>query len=307
MKCTAQQLTGNIASTVLGFTSETYRITGVYLLIEADYPKSDLSPLFSELYIDNNGKRVLFDVPTYYTESNTGLGDIPENSLGSILEKSPSLKPTDIQYPIFYQTMLISGTIPPAESNSSDLSYLWWIVLGVFFLLGSLFVILYHYQSRRVRRHNRIDINLVRRNSLPVLSESDLEKIPCLTYDNAVNSTNSDSEYQKNSTSKPQNTLILSSSASPHDAVVSCSICLEGFKAKEEVRRLPKCSHIFHKDCVDSWLLEQSCCCPNCRYDMRIALGIEPGGDEEQGEEISSEMERLEESDSRGSVIVVHV
>ncbi|PIN02175.1 hypothetical protein CDL12_25320 [Handroanthus impetiginosus] len=35
---------------------------------------------------------------------------------------------------------------------------------------------------------------------------------------------------------------------------ICCSICLEGYKAKEKVRRINLCHHCFHADCVDRWL-----------------------------------------------------
>jgi Ring finger domain len=43
-----------------------------------------------------------------------------------------------------------------------------------------------------------------------------------------------------------------------------CSICLNSFKYRELARTLP-CEHVFHKKCVDKWLLNQSEACPICR------------------------------------------
>ncbi|KAF9749473.1 hypothetical protein NGRA_3463 [Nosema granulosis] len=43
-----------------------------------------------------------------------------------------------------------------------------------------------------------------------------------------------------------------------------CSICLNLFKHREMARTLP-CKHMFHKKCVDKWLLNQSDACPICR------------------------------------------
>jgi len=42
-----------------------------------------------------------------------------------------------------------------------------------------------------------------------------------------------------------------------------CAICIEDFEDDAEVRQL-KCDHIFHKECVDSWLLMNGTC-PTCR------------------------------------------
>ncbi|XP_061363990.1 RING-H2 finger protein ATL52-like [Gastrolobium bilobum] len=43
-----------------------------------------------------------------------------------------------------------------------------------------------------------------------------------------------------------------------------CVICLTGFEEKESVRKLHKCTHIFHTSCIDKWLGSHSGC-PLCR------------------------------------------
>jgi hypothetical protein len=47
---------------------------------------------------------------------------------------------------------------------------------------------------------------------------------------------------------------------------ICCSICLEGYEESSVIRKL-KCSHLFHKDCIDPWLLKESYKCPVCRND----------------------------------------
>ena len=44
----------------------------------------------------------------------------------------------------------------------------------------------------------------------------------------------------------------------------TCSICLEEFKKGEHVRMLP-CNHLFHRCCVDLWLLRRAEC-PMCKH-----------------------------------------
>jgi hypothetical protein len=41
----------------------------------------------------------------------------------------------------------------------------------------------------------------------------------------------------------------------------SCSICTEDFRAMENVRILP-CTHIYHRRCIDPWLLRFAATCP---------------------------------------------
>ncbi|CAM0906035.1 unnamed protein product [Alopecurus aequalis] len=45
----------------------------------------------------------------------------------------------------------------------------------------------------------------------------------------------------------------------------TCPICLHEFEAGERARRLPACSHVFHLECIDSWLLQKTQC-PMCRH-----------------------------------------
>ncbi|XP_053773511.1 E3 ubiquitin-protein ligase RNF128 isoform X2 [Desmodus rotundus] len=59
----------------------------------------------------------------------------------------------------------------------------------------------------------------------------------------------------------------------------SCAVCIELYKPNDLVRILT-CNHIFHKTCVDPWLLEHRTC-PMCKCDILKALGIE--GDVEDG------------------------
>lgn len=43
-----------------------------------------------------------------------------------------------------------------------------------------------------------------------------------------------------------------------------CPVCLCEFTEKDQLRLLPLCSHAFHIDCIDTWLLSNSTC-PLCR------------------------------------------
>lgn len=51
-----------------------------------------------------------------------------------------------------------------------------------------------------------------------------------------------------------------------------CAVCIEGYKTSDVVRTLP-CKHIFHKSCVDPWLLDQRSC-PMCKLDILRAYGM---------------------------------
>ncbi|KAE8658589.1 Subtilase family protein, putative isoform 1 [Hibiscus syriacus] len=44
-----------------------------------------------------------------------------------------------------------------------------------------------------------------------------------------------------------------------------CRVCLESMERSDEMRELCMCSHVFHKDCIDSWVNEGRVTCPLCR------------------------------------------
>ncbi|XP_060707333.1 RING finger protein 150a isoform X2 [Hemiscyllium ocellatum] len=57
----------------------------------------------------------------------------------------------------------------------------------------------------------------------------------------------------------------------------NCAVCIEGYKPNDVVRILP-CRHLFHKTCVDPWLLDHRTC-PMCKMNILKALGIPPNAD----------------------------
>ncbi|EPS71166.1 hypothetical protein M569_03597, partial [Genlisea aurea] len=51
------------------------------------------------------------------------------------------------------------------------------------------------------------------------------------------------------------------------EAPFDCAVCLCEFGGEDKLRLLPKCSHAFHVDCIDTWLLSHSSC-PLCRASL---------------------------------------
>ena len=49
-----------------------------------------------------------------------------------------------------------------------------------------------------------------------------------------------------------------------------CSICLENMEIGSEARSLPGCSHRFHTECINDWLIRRPHC-PYCRRQITQA------------------------------------
>jgi E3 ubiquitin-protein ligase ATL6/9/15/31/42/55 len=52
--------------------------------------------------------------------------------------------------------------------------------------------------------------------------------------------------------------------------IVACAICLNSWEAKDDVRVLKACQHVFHAKCVDGWLWRHQKC-PMCRTPLGAA------------------------------------
>ncbi|KAK3777070.1 hypothetical protein RRG08_008917 [Elysia crispata] len=51
-----------------------------------------------------------------------------------------------------------------------------------------------------------------------------------------------------------------------------CAVCIEPYKDGDIIRLMP-CRHVFHKSCVDPWLLDHRTC-PMCKLDILQAFGM---------------------------------
>ncbi|KAI4294893.1 hypothetical protein MLD38_040821 [Melastoma candidum] len=60
-------------------------------------------------------------------------------------------------------------------------------------------------------------------------------------------------------------TSMPSSSSSTAFGCHGCPICLGDYCTGEGVVVLPRCKHMFHKDCIKPWVPEKSLSCPVCR------------------------------------------
>lgn len=58
--------------------------------------------------------------------------------------------------------------------------------------------------------------------------------------------------------------LIVYSASKKKGSLVECSVCLIDFAEGGTLCQLPRCKHVFHKQCIDTWLLTNTNC-PLCR------------------------------------------
>ncbi|WOL13278.1 RING-H2 finger protein ATL16-like [Canna indica] len=52
-----------------------------------------------------------------------------------------------------------------------------------------------------------------------------------------------------------------------------CSVCLNELEEEEKIRLLPNCFHVFHIDCIDTWL-QKNDNCPVCRSSIATSTQI---------------------------------
>lgn len=57
--------------------------------------------------------------------------------------------------------------------------------------------------------------------------------------------------------------------------IQDCPVCLSEFEEDESLRFLPKCNHLFHVKCIDTWLRSHSNC-PLCRTSVGFVNALEP-------------------------------
>jgi len=85
------------------------------------------------------------------------------------------------------------------------------------------------------------------------------DEIPITTQEQ-IKDTTTEEVLNKNTIIQEYNQL----SIEDKEKYQTCTFCLDNYKLESIIRRL-KCSHIFHKDCVDPWLLKENYKCPICR------------------------------------------
>ncbi|XP_043714838.1 E3 ubiquitin-protein ligase ATL6-like [Telopea speciosissima] len=95
------------------------------------------------------------------------------------------------------------------------------------------------------------------------------------------------------------------------NGALECAVCLNEFVDEDTIRLLPKCDHVFHPDCIDTWLSKRTTC-PVCRANLVPVSGETPEtmvpvqdieGDDSDGEIPTSEP--VEEENEQVSINVL--
>jgi len=150
------------------------------------------------------------------------------------------------QFPPPAAAQLPNEMTPPPPDQLSKLKFdksmaiVLVILVAVFFLLGFLSVYTRQCAERRMRGRFDLSISIGRRQR--GLDREIMDTFPTFVY----------------STVK---------SLKIGRATLECAVCLNEFEEEETLRLIPKCSHVFHTECIDAWLANHSTC-PVCRANL---------------------------------------
>ncbi|CAN0904598.1 RING-H2 finger protein ATL1 [Linum grandiflorum] len=156
---------------------------------------------------------------------------------------------------------------PPLHSSESSFPIIAVAVIGIIataFLLVSYYVfvikcclnwhridILRRFSLSRSRAHDQALISAARNSSSPTevrgLDEKVIRSIPVIKYKKTEQERRKQEQSETEEASSPE-----------------CAVCLSEFVEDEKLRRIPNCCHVFHVDCIDVWLQNNSNC-PLCR------------------------------------------
>lgn len=167
-----------------------------------------------------------------------------------------------------------------AASGLSVLPDLWTVVLAVLaafiVVLAGVSGCLHLLQGRRRRDLRRrilagqVNLEDIGLRKLTVPQEI-MDKMPVVKYGSLAGQTSTAGSFdtvgeeKRNASARISTAATVAGSArTQHYNQPTCPICLDDFSADTDVRCLP-CDHIFHPDCCDSFLRENSSLCPMCK------------------------------------------
>ena len=82
-------------------------------------------------------------------------------------------------------------------------------------------------------------------------------------------------------------------------SALACSVCLNEYEDDDTLRLIPRCRHVFHPECIDSWL-KSHYTCPLCRANLLIPFAPQGESEDETTPFVGMELpEEEEESENR--------
>lgn len=188
---------------------------------------------------------------------------------------------------IFNSTVYVRLWATVSTESSGGLPSLWVFLVIVLAILvtaiGSTSLCMHVIQRRRRNalrqrvQNGEVDLEALGVKRLTV-SQQLLDKMPIVTYTAASPDTEKPLDSNVNAAmcvkasattgARPLSAPSASMTSSTTFSQPTCPICIDDFEPNEtKVRELP-CRHIFHPDCIDTFLLSNSSLCPMCKQSV---------------------------------------
>ena len=161
-------------------------------------------------------------------------------------------------------------------NGGSNLPTLWaflLIVLAVVLIIIFLTSLSMRYYQRRNRRalerriqNGEVDLETLGIKRMRVPQDA-VNNLPSFVFVPNESSSNQPNESGSSTSQGPSGSAVPASSSSDRTAwgQEQCPICLEDFIPHETTVRSLPCRHIYHRECIDKFLLDRSSLCPVCK------------------------------------------
>ncbi|TXG60131.1 hypothetical protein EZV62_014704 [Acer yangbiense] len=84
---------------------------------------------------------------------------------------------------------------------------------------------------------------------------------------------------------------------------LECAVCLSEFEDDDTLRLLPKCDHVFHRDCIGAWLAFHDTC-PVCRANLTPEESNKTDQSTESNIELTQNNSTSEASEDRNQTVI---